>query len=103
MRTRLITALVVAVVGCLLVFLGRSSLERRLLFYPTHRVPDGGLAPWNMNGQVIGYARQVQSPKNVWLMLHGNAGQASDRSYALPSFSPEDSVYILEYPGYGNR
>jgi pimeloyl-ACP methyl ester carboxylesterase len=36
-------------------------------------------------------------------MLHGNAGQASDRSYALPSFSPDDSVYILEYPGYGNR
>ena len=36
-------------------------------------------------------------------MLHGNAGQASDRAYALPSFAPDDSVYILEYPGYGNR
>jgi uncharacterized protein len=36
-------------------------------------------------------------------MLHGNAGQASDRLYAIPSFSDQDSVYILEYPGYGNR
>ena len=36
-------------------------------------------------------------------MLHGNAGQASDRTYALPCFSDEDAVYILEYPGYGNR
>jgi len=36
-------------------------------------------------------------------MLHGNAGQASDRLYAIPSFSSEDSIFILEYPGYGNR
>ena len=36
-------------------------------------------------------------------MLHGNGGQAVDRRYAIPSFSSEDSVYILEYPGYGNR
>jgi len=103
MRTKLKTAFVIVFVGCLVVFLGRSSLERRFLFYPTHRAPDSGLATWTRNGQVIGYVRQVQSPENVWLMLHGNAGQASDRSYALPSFSPNDSVYILEYPGYGNR
>lgn len=36
-------------------------------------------------------------------MLHGNAGQAADRLYAVPSFSPDDSVFILEYPGYGKR
>jgi len=36
-------------------------------------------------------------------MLHGNAGQAVDRTYALPCFSPQDSVFILEYPGYGAR
>ena len=36
-------------------------------------------------------------------MLHGNAGQASDRLYALPSFPREDSVFFLEYPGYGDR
>ena len=36
-------------------------------------------------------------------MLHGNAGQASDRVYATDCFSPEDSVFVLEYPGYGAR
>ena len=36
-------------------------------------------------------------------MLHGNGGQASDRIYAIPCFSPSDSVFILEYPGYGTR
>jgi pimeloyl-ACP methyl ester carboxylesterase len=39
----------------------------------------------------------------VWLLLHGNAGQAGDRVYALPSFLREDSVFIMEYPGYGMR
>ncbi len=83
--------------------IGCSAIERSLLFYPTHRPHGNGLTPWVRNGEVIGYSRKVESPKNVWLMLHGNAGQASDRLYAIPCFSPDDSVYILEYPGYGNR
>jgi pimeloyl-ACP methyl ester carboxylesterase len=37
------------------------------------------------------------------LFLHGNGGQASDRTYALDAFAPEDAVFILEYPGYGKR
>lgn len=82
---------------------GCSSLARKLLFYPTHRPHDNSLTPWLSNGETIGYARETVSPKNVWLMLHGNAGQASDRLYAVPNFAPEDSVYILEYPGYGSR
>ena len=83
--------------------IGCSAIERRLLYQPTHRPHDNSLTPWVRNGEIIGYSREVQSPKNVWLMLHGNAGQASDRLYAVPSFSTEDSVYILEYPGYGSR
>ncbi len=54
-------------------------------------------------GKTIGYCREVDSPKNIWLMLHGNGGQASDRLYAIPSFSDDDAVFILEYPGYGQR
>jgi hypothetical protein len=77
--------------------------QRKLLYYPTHHQENHGLAEWRHDGQVIGFAREVPSPVNVWLMLHGNAGQASDRAYALPSFSNRDSVYILEYPGYGQR
>ena len=82
---------------------GCSLIERMLLFYPTHRPNNSSLTPWIRNGEIIGYSRKVESPENVWLMLHGNAGQASDRLYAVPCFSGDDSVFILEYPGYGNR
>jgi pimeloyl-ACP methyl ester carboxylesterase len=74
-----------------------------MLFYPTHHLHDNSLTPWIKNGEVIGYAREVTSPENVWLLLHGNAGQASDRLYAVPCFSGKDSVFIMEYPGYGSR
>ena len=87
----------------LLLMLSRSSIERKLLFYPSHHDSNNGLEPWTNNGQLIGFARKANSPKNVWLMLHGNAGQAADREYALPNFSDQDSVFILEYPGYGQR
>jgi hypothetical protein len=103
MIRKLISASVIVTAVILLLTLGGPSIERKLLFYPTHRPDDNGLTPWTKNGDHIGYSRKVESAKNVWLMLHGNAGQASDRLYAVPRFSPEDSVFILEYPGYGNR
>jgi pimeloyl-ACP methyl ester carboxylesterase len=89
--------------GALLLVAGCASIERRLLFYPSHRPPNPSLAPWTEDGKVIGYSRVVDSPENIWLMIHGNAGQATDRVYAIHCFSPRDSVYILEYPGYGGR
>lgn len=103
MKTKSITALVLLVAISLFGTGGCSLIERKLLFYPTHHPHANSLTPWVRNGRVIGYARLVEAPGNVWLMLHGNAGQASDRLYAIPSFSPGDSVYILEYPGYGDR
>lgn len=36
-------------------------------------------------------------------MMHGNAGQAADRDYVLRCMSEHDSLYVLEYPGYGFR
>lgn len=95
--------LIVSVVVALSLMAGRSVIERKLLFFPTHRPEDNGLAPWYREGQIIGYSRKVELPKNVWLMLHGNGGQASDRAYAIACFSTEDSVFIMEYPGYGAR
>src|SRR4051794_2828709 len=86
-----------------LLIAGCGTIERRLLFYPTHADSDGGLQKWLVNGELTGFARPVPSPHNIWLFLHGNGGQAADRTYALASFAPEDSVFILEYPGYGNR
>jgi len=80
-----------------------QAIQRKALFYPTHDARDNGLARWAHDGEVIGYAREVPQPRNVWLLLHGNGGQAADRTYALSAFAPDDSVFILEYPGYGLR
>jgi len=52
---------------------------------------------------VVGYCREVPSPDVVWLMMHGNAGQASHRDYVLEHLSVRDALYVLEYPGYGAR
>jgi uncharacterized protein len=35
--------------------------------------------------------------------LHGNAGQASDRSYIVNLLPSAAAAYVLEYPGYGAR
>ncbi len=88
---------------CLAMFFGCQALQRSALFYPTHHDGDGGLARWTNDGALLGFAREVPEPENVWLMLHGNGGQAADRVYALGAFSPRDSVFIMEYPGYGKR
>ena len=77
--------------------------QRKIIFYPSHRSETNCLFEWTINGHLVGYARKVNNPKNVWLFTHGNAGQAADRAYALQCFSDADSVFILEYPGYGAR
>jgi pimeloyl-ACP methyl ester carboxylesterase len=89
--------------AALLALAGCSSIERKLLFYPSHDPDTHELAPWYHGKELVGYARTVKAPGTVWLMLHGNGGQASGRAYALASFSDGDSVYFLEYPGYGDR
>jgi uncharacterized protein len=96
-------ALMMLVSGYLAMLAGCTVLQRRYLYYPTHHPDAPGLSRWRAGDQLLGYAREVAAPKNVWLMMHGNAGQASDRDYALAAFSAEDSVYLLEYPGYGDR
>jgi uncharacterized protein len=94
---------VILVSAFLFLFGGCTAIQRKYLFFPTHHTRTNGLTPWIHEGKAIGYSRTVQSPKNVWLMLHGNGGQAADRAQALPAFSDRDSVFILEYPGYGAR
>jgi pimeloyl-ACP methyl ester carboxylesterase len=101
-KTITLGLLIIAVV-LLLIFGCSSCIQRKLLYFPSHRPDNNGLEPWTNGGEIIGYSQKVDSPKNVWLMIHGNGGQASDRAYALPCFSPDDSVFILEYPGYGIR
>ena len=95
--------LILLLVCLIALVLAAAAWQRQLLYFPTHHSQDNGLSEWRHRGELIGFAREVPSPGNVWLMLHGNGGQASDRVYALSSFSPLDSVFILEYPGYGRR
>jgi uncharacterized protein len=91
-------------IGFVVTFLtGCTAIQRPFLFYPTHHDGSSGLSEWKVEGKVIGYAREVRDPRNVWLMLHGNGGQAADRVYAMEAFSDRDSVFIMEYPGYGSR
>lgn len=81
-----------------------ARAQASLLYHPTHdAAPRSALRPWLDHGAVIGYARIVERPATIWLMTHGNAGQAADRDYVLPCLSPADSLYVLEYPGYGAR
>jgi pimeloyl-ACP methyl ester carboxylesterase len=88
--------LAVCVLGC-------RALQRKVLFFPSHHERANGFTRWIHDGATIGYAREVPQPRTVWFMLHGNGGQAADRQYAMYAFDPADSVYILEYPGYGER
>ena len=86
-----------------LILAGCGPIQRKALFFPTHSPDLQGLAEWKNGETLIGVCREVKDAGTVWLFMHGNAGQAADRRYALPRFSSTDAVYILEYPGYGLR
>ena len=80
-----------------------AMLEGTFLYFPTHSAAGSDLQEWRAGGKLIGYSSPVASPKMVWLMFHGNAGQASDRGYVRGSLRDTDAVFIMEYPGYGQR
>jgi hypothetical protein len=77
--------------------------QRSMLYFPTHHASSSALKPWTDGGRVIGYCREIPNSHAVWLMTHGNGGQAADRDYVLSRMSGQDSLYVLEYPGYGAR
>ncbi len=77
--------------------------QRSMLFFPTHDPRSTKLTPWLDGKRTIGYCHEVPNAHAVWLMMHGNAGQAADRDYVLSRMSDQDSLYVLEYPGFGHR
>ena len=77
--------------------------QRSLLYFPSHRQVGGPLAPWRVEGALLGFCREVEAPREVWLMLHGNGGQAAQRAYMLEHVAKDAAFYVLEYPGYGDR
>jgi uncharacterized protein len=82
---------------------GCAMIQRMVLFHPTHGAQAAQLQPCIDQGRVIGYARDNPQPRNVWLVLHGNGGQAATRDYVLRVFDADDAVFVMEYPGYGER
>ena len=74
-----------------------------MLFFPSHDSEETELRPWTVEGKVIGFCREIEKPAAIWLMTHGNGGQANQRGYILKRMSERDSLYVLEYPGYGSR
>lgn len=77
--------------------------QRSMIYFPSHTAPSTQLTPWSDGNHTIGYCREVPNAHTIWLMTHGNAGQAADRDYVLNRMSEQDSLYVLEYPGYGSR
>lgn len=85
-----------------------AIFQRRLLYFPTHYDTKEitarlGLTRWEIEGDYTGYARVLKEAPRIWFFVHGNGGQAGNRDYVLERIGPRDSVYILEYPGYGER
>ena len=91
---------VLAYVGLIVVV---YFLQRAMLYLPSHHSMRTSLSEWKNGDALIGYCRKVPEPETIWLMLHGNGGQAAHREYTLQCLSPQDSFYVLEYPGYGLR
>ncbi len=81
------------------------SQQRAMLFFPTHHASSNGLlyslVGWQAHDR--GFVVEAPNVRTIWLMTHGNAGQAADRDYVLSRMSDQDSLYVLEYPGYGQR
>lgn len=94
----------VLLVAYLFVLVGCAAMQRKLLYFPSHdEVSNGRLERWIENGESWGARRTVERPSAVWLVTHGNAGQASQREYIVELLPEDADVYVLEYPGYGAR
>jgi pimeloyl-ACP methyl ester carboxylesterase len=103
------------VIGYAVVLVSFTLLQRYLIYVPEKLTPEiaeqtaakVGFVRWNNpSGQIMGWKLPASSaPAGSILILHGNAGWALNRAYiALPihDAAPLD-VYILEYPGFGER
>jgi len=95
---------------------GLTMGQRKLIYYPCQQaIKDAepgaakiGFLPWeNAKDELIGWFRPSQTgpATHAILLLHGNAGCASDWFHYADGFQSAEPVdfYILEYPGYGGR
>src|SRR5688572_6673543 len=109
------TAVFYVACGCLLPTLLLTACQRAMIYHPVRYAPgaldsvalEQNLKPWfNKESERIGW--QPSAPATAAaqvLIVHGNAGSALDRvdfAKGLQCAGPIN-VFILEYPGYGDR
>jgi uncharacterized protein len=75
--------------------------QSTLLFFPSHN-PNQNQS-WIANNTYMGIQVPVKDPRRIFLMIHGNGGQADHRASFFYELPVDSSLYILEYPSYGPR
>jgi hypothetical protein len=78
-------------------------VQRRMIYIPSpsrNELPPGFVEWTAPDGHLLGYKRVAKST-NCLYFLHGNAGNA--RSWAAATEAFPGDVFVLEYPGYGER
>lgn len=97
------TLAVLAAIYVLIVVLA-AIFQRSLQYHPEWTgTVDARFQPWSEGGRYLGCVRDAGASKNIWFILHGNAGSATGRGYVLDILPGDDTVYVLEYPGFGLR
>jgi uncharacterized protein len=94
-----------------------AVFQRNLIYYPSRTSTEAlkpialaqGVSPWlrSVEGERIGWRRSARhSPAaGQVLIVHGNAGHALHRTFYADTLQAvaDLDVFILEYPGYGDR
>jgi len=85
-------------------------LQERFLYFPDDSGMDlahnFGLRPWPAKENFHGFISdsQLKNPKGTFLVWHGNAGSALNRTYFSGALERRDyRVILMEYPGYSGR
>lgn len=90
-------------IGYLVITGGVFLYQREMLYHPTDKELPTVMERVELDQQTLGFVREVESPAGVWLVCHGNGGQAAKRDYLLDDVADDTMVYVLEYPGFGDR
>ena len=95
----------------------RPAFQRSLTFFPTRERSEalervaaaGDFVRWkDRQGRALGWHSKLGDPQRPLVVFHGNAGYALHRLWLaalLQEAAPEPMprIYLLEYPGYGDR
>lgn len=108
----LVNLLMVALVAYLLFALILFVFQRSFLYYANTQKPTESLLSseqlllWPSSDRYFGLVSQNEpaSPKGTFVVFHGNAGAAYDRTFYIDALKKLNyRVVLAEYPGYGGR